>query len=194
MRLGHERIESRALHRRRLPHCYPEGRTLFLTFCLAGAVPKNLYPPPDAPNAGQAFAWMDRYLDHTRKGPFYLRRPEVAEAVVETLHYCQCSLAYFELDSFVVMPNHVHLLVNPHVSPTILLRSLKSYSARQANRLIGRSGPFWQRESYDHVVRNEKELCGIRAYIENNPVRALLARKPGDYPYSSAYERIKKNA
>ena len=172
-----------------MPHFYPEGRTLFLTFCLQGAIPKDLYPPPDAPNAGEAFVWMDRYLDRTRKGPFYLRRPDVAESVVASIRYCDEKLGYYRLDSFVVMPNHVHLLVEPLTHPTVFLRSLKSYSGKQANRLAGLSGPFWQPETYDHAVRSGLELNRIRAYIENNPVRAMLASRPEDYPYSSAYDR-----
>jgi REP element-mobilizing transposase RayT len=175
-----------------LPHFYPEGHTLFVTFCLQGAVPKSLYPPPTAHNAGQAFAWMDRYLDTTRKGPFYLRRADVAGVVVKAIHFCEQPLQYYKLDSFVVMPNHVHLLVDPLVRPTPFLRTLKSHSAKESNRLLGRSGPFWQAESYDHVVRNEGELSRIRAYIEDNPVRALLAGVPHEYPYSSAHERFRQ--
>ena len=75
--------------------------------------------------------------------------------------------------------NHVHSLVVPHISPTRFLQSLKSYTARQVNKLLGRTGePFWQRESYDHWVRNETERRRIIAYIENNPVKAGLVNVP----------------
>jgi REP element-mobilizing transposase RayT len=85
------------------------------------------------------------------------------------------------------MANHVHLLIRPKITPDHLLKSLKGASARFANRLLGRTGePFWQKESYDHWVRNQSEFEKIRAYIENNPVRAGLVRSPQDFPRSSA--------
>jgi len=85
------------------------------------------------------------------------------------------------------MANHVHLLIHPLISPDRLLKSLKGASARHANRLLGRTGePFWQKESYDHWVRNPAEFEKIRVYIENNPVKAGLVRKPQDFPWSSA--------
>jgi len=85
------------------------------------------------------------------------------------------------------MANHVPLLILPKIDPSHLLKSLKGATAREANRLLGRTGePFWQKESYDHWVRNQAEFSRIRAYIENNPVKAGLVRTPEDYPWSSA--------
>ena len=83
-----------------------------------------------------------------------------------------------------------HLLVVPYISPTRFLQSLKSYTAQQANKLLGRTGePFWQRESYDHWVRDETERRRIISYIENNPVKAGLVNSPRKYPWSSATVR-----
>jgi hypothetical protein len=63
-------------------------------------------------------------------------------------------------------------------------------TAKRANLLLQRSGEaFWQDESYDHLVRNGEEFRRIKRYIENNPVRALLARTPQDYRWSSAFGR-----
>ena len=88
------------------------------------------------------------------------------------------------------MANHVHLLVVPYISPTRFLQSLKSYTPQQANKLLGRTGePFWQRESYDHWVRDETERRRIISYIENNPVKAGLVNSPRKYPWSSATVR-----
>jgi putative transposase len=85
------------------------------------------------------------------------------------------------------MPNHVHLLVTPHVSLSKLLASLKGATARRANLLLGRTGErFWQDESYDHLVRTEEELQRIAWYIESNPVMAGLAARAEDYEWSSA--------
>jgi putative transposase len=89
------------------------------------------------------------------------------------------------------MPNHVHLLLTPQVAPSRLLQSLKGCTAREANRILGRTGePFWQRESYDHWVRDAAEFERIRRYIENNPVKARLAVRESDYLWSSVVPGI----
>ena len=85
------------------------------------------------------------------------------------------------------MANHVHVLIHPHVDPSRLLKSLKGATAREANELLGRTGEsFWQKESYDHWVRDQAEFERIRLYIENNPVKAGLVNAPERYPWSSA--------
>ena len=94
--------------------------------------------------------------------------------------------ATIRLHAFVVMPNHVHLLLTPQVEVPKLLRSLKGITAKRANQALGLTGAFWQEESYDHVVRNGKEFDSIRGYIEENPVRAGLAAVAEAYPWSSA--------
>src|SRR5258706_5390153 len=85
------------------------------------------------------------------------------------------------------MSNHVHVLLLPKISPSKLLQALKGATAREANRVLGRTGEtFWQAESYDHWVRDESEWKRIVAYIENNPVRAGLVARAEDYAWSSA--------
>jgi len=85
------------------------------------------------------------------------------------------------------MPNHVHLLILPQVPVPVVTRGLKSWTARQANQVLGREGqPFWQGESYDHWARNPKERDRIRRYIEENPVQAGLATSLELWPWSSA--------
>ena len=87
------------------------------------------------------------------------------------------------------MPNHVHLLVLPEVSPRQFMQTLKGFTAREANKVLGRTGePFWQREYYDHWVRDAKEHAKIISYIENNPVQAGLVQSPEDYRWSSAWQ------
>ena len=69
------------------------------------------------------------------------------------------------------------------------MKSLKGFTAHEANRVLGRTGePFWQRESYDHWVRNEEEWRRIAGYIENNPVKAGLVAVAEEYPWESAHE------
>lgn len=172
--------------RRRLPHAYPEGKWLFVTWHLHGSLPHGRYPPPHKASAGKALVWMDQYLDQASTGPLFLKQPELAKLVVECLHK-GAALGHYELGAFVVMANHVHALLLPRIAPSRLLQTLKGFSAREANRRLGRTGdPFWQAESYDHWVRDEEEYRRIASYIENNPRKAGLVERAEDYLWSSA--------
>jgi len=176
-----------SFHSRHLPHWQPEGAPLFITWCLHGSVPRNRFPPPDL-SAGHAFVWMDRYLDQATFGPTWLKREDIAQMVFDCLHYAAGNLRHFDLHAGVVMPNHVHVLVTPIIAPSKLLQSVKGFSAREANKILERTGvPFWQAESYDHWVRDDKEFGRISRYIEENPVRAGLVATAEDYRWSSAY-------
>ena len=74
------------------------------------------------------------------------------------------------------------------------MQTLQGYTAREANRLLRRTGqPFWQAESYDHAVRDERESDRIKGYIENNPVKAGLVANPEDYLWSSAARKAEMN-
>lgn len=70
------------------------------------------------------------------------------------------------------------------------MHSLKSYTAKAANTLLGLHGSFWQSESYDHWVRDEEELERIVLYINHNPVKAGLADRPHLWPFGSARDRF----
>jgi REP element-mobilizing transposase RayT len=131
---------------------------------------------------------MDRELDTGRAGPLFLKRDAIANVVAVSL-YRGVELGHYELASFVIMANHVLVLLLPKVDVSRLMKSLKGCTSRHANRLLGRTGtPFWQKESYDHWVRNDVECKRIAGYIENNPVRAGLVPQAGDYRWSSAFE------
>jgi REP element-mobilizing transposase RayT len=132
---------------------------------------------------------MDRYLDTTRLGPMYLAQESLAGIVVASLHR-GALLGHYELGANVVMSNHGHVLLLPRISPSNLIQSLTGATAREANRVLGRTGEtFWQAESYDHWVRDEKEWERIAAYIENNPVKAGLIQRAEDFCCSSVAER-----
>ncbi|HZM09909.1 MAG TPA: transposase [Candidatus Limnocylindrales bacterium] len=137
-----------SFHSRHLPHWQPEGAPLFITWCLHGSVPRNRFPPPGL-TAGHAFVWMDRYLDQATFGPTWLKREDIAQMVFDCLHYAADNLRHFDLHAGVVMPNHVHVLLTPIITASKLLQSVKGFSAREANKILGRTGePFWQAESY----------------------------------------------
>jgi putative transposase len=122
---------------------------------------------------------MDRLLDRGACGPLYLRRPEIAELVVEALRAGERTFHRYQLHAFVVMPNHEHLLVTPKVVATQWLAPLKGFTAYRANELLGSRGcAFWQDESYDHLVRHDAQFERIRSYIEENPATAVWSPKP----------------
>ena len=170
----------------RLPQIYPEGKALFVTFHLHGSLPPHLAVPPAKFTAGEAFVWIDRHLDGGSWGNKYLMRPEIAGIVRDALLRGEDE-SHYKLESWVIMSNHVHILIWPQIPPPRLLQSLKGVTAREANIVLNRTGePFWQKESYDHWVRDEQELKRIGAYIENNPVKAGLVSKAEEYEWSSA--------
>jgi len=109
---------------------------------------------------------MDRILDRTVSEPVFLQRPEIAQLVLGSLRDGQIRFHRYELHAFVIMPNHVHLLATPPVTARHWLGPLKGLTAHEANRILGRTGPFWQAESYDHPVRDRREFGPIHGYIE----------------------------
>src|ERR1051326_6692051 len=135
-----------SLFRRRLPHAYPQGKWLFVTWHLHGSLPHGMYPPPSKASAGQAFVWMDRYLDRASAGPLFLQQTTIARIVIDSLHK-GVALGHYDLAAWVVMANHVHILLLPKINPSRLLQSMKGFTAREANRALNRTGePFWQAE------------------------------------------------
>jgi len=175
------------LYRRHLPHRYEIGQPVFVTWRLHDSLPPGRAFPPEALTSGQAFAVFDRLLDNARTGPLYLRQEAIAQMVVEAIQFSTRELNRCALHAFVVMANHVHLLMSPYVPLPAVTESLKSYTGRRANQILGRLGsPFWQEESYDHFGRGDREFKHIRAYIEENPVRAGLVREPAEFRWSSA--------
>jgi REP element-mobilizing transposase RayT len=131
---------------------------------------------------------MDRLLDRAANGPSFLRRPDIAGLVATALRDGEHRFGRYQLHAFVVMPNHVHVLVTPHVVATRWLGPLKGFSAHLANRILGHVGqPFWQDESYDHLIRCDAEFGRIQAYIEQNPVTAGLVGAAEEFRWSSAH-------
>ena len=122
----------------------------------------------------------------------WLKRPKVAACFVDTLLVAEKTWELCDLFAWVVMSNHVHVLLSPHGPLQDVTRAVKKTSARQANLILARTGrPFWQEESYDHWVRDGKEFDRIVGYIEWNPVRAGLVERAEDWPWSSAFPRFR---
>jgi REP element-mobilizing transposase RayT len=79
------------------------------------------------------------------------------------------------------MPNHVHLVCTPiqkdereYYSLSAIMHKIKRFTARDANKILERTGDFWQHENWDHVVRDDGEKKRIIAYILDNPIKAGL--------------------
>ena len=91
------------------------------------------------------------------------------------------------LDAYVIMPDHVHLLIRPTQGNTLakIMQGLKGYTAMELNKIMKRKGSFWQDENFDHLIRNGADWLDKFEYIHNNPVKAGLVENPEDYPYSS---------
>ena len=132
------------------------------------------------------FAKFDTLLDGNTTGPRWLADSRVAEIVAEAIHFRD--KRQYGLLAFTIMPNHVHIVCtvgrpdwasykSRHKSSTTLsdiLENLKWYTALKCNRILERTGQFWQHESYDHVIRDGEELERTLWYVLYNPVRAKL--------------------
>ncbi len=144
----------------------------------------------------QWFQKFEKTLDSAESGPVWLKDDRIAKTVAESLHYRDGKVDC--LDAYCIMSNHVHVVFTPLVMQSSktdvvnsaentaqmkdlpynplssIMNSLKGYTARKANLLLGRSGVFWQQESYDHVIRDASEWQRIITYVLNNPVKAGL--------------------
>jgi putative DNA methylase len=178
--------------RRNLPHWHPEGKSIFITWRLYGSLPASLMRKRRtgrnacATNTGREFVRLDAALDAAKRGPLWLANPEFADyAEYPIVHGAE--LGRYQLHSYVVMPNHVHILLDPYVPLAKISGPLKGVAACDINARLGRTGkPLWQDESFDHWIRNSAEFERIRQYIEWNPVRAGLVARPEDWKWSSA--------
>jgi REP element-mobilizing transposase RayT len=147
-----------SFHRRRLPHWVPDQAIVFVTWRLAGS------PAPKFP-AGERF----------ESGPLWLRDPRIANMLANSLVYGEAVRRFYCLHASVIMPNHVHAVIEPRTSMPAVMRWLKGRTGRVANRMLERVGaPFWQDESFDHWVRTPEELRYLIGYVEDNPVNAGL--------------------
>lgn len=174
-----------------LPHFDAPGTRQFITYRLADALP-----------AARRREWeiflkleddmekqrrIETYLDHGL-GECHLRNPRIASLVQENLWHHD-GLKY-RLLAWVIMPNHVHVLTEIWQVPMgEILKSWKSYTAKAANKLLGRSGIFWEEDYFDRYLRDDEHYRQVVRYIENNPTRAGLVKSPEDWLWSSARYR-----
>ncbi len=177
---------------RRLPHWKKDGAIYWITFRLADAIPRDKrrtfqdarkrwlkrHPEPWTDVEWKEYnrrfdekieSWLDAGM-----GSRALARVDAREAVKN------CLLRFdgerHRLHAAVIMPTHVHLLMEPLGGHDLsrILQGIKGASAREINKLMGVTGTFWLDESYDHIVRSEKQYWRFVGYIVENPTRAGL--------------------
>ena len=177
-----------AFTRRHLPHWIPEEAAVFVTWRLAGSLPPKveILGLHTSPNCA-------RVTDDTNRssvplpGPTWLQDPRVADVVVNALLYGETVRRFYQLHAWVVMPNHVHAILQPHTAMPAIMRWLKGRTGRVANQILGRTGKaFWQDESFDHWIRSVEELRDLIEYVENNPLETGFVEVKEQWRWSSA--------
>ena len=184
--IGFDEFAEIDIARRNLPHWQQAGKTYFVTFRLADSIPATKLselederrvwlkanPEPWTAEQSQAYyerfsAKIDEWLD-AGSGSCMLKDERAAKFVADALIHFDGER--YDLGAWVIMPNHVHVVVTPRDGHHIgdILHSWKSFTAHKINELLGRTGRFWQHESYDHIVRNERALYKIEEYIDRN--------------------------
>jgi REP element-mobilizing transposase RayT len=171
-----------------LPHRDEPGLTQFVTFRLIDSFPESLRSEwehilkiEDGRGRRQE---LEGYLDRGR-GECYLRRPEIAQKVEDALRLFHGER--YELQAWVVMPNHVHVLFRVKSAPMAeILESWKKHTAQKVNRLLRRRGQFWQTNYWDTFMRDERHTQRTIRYIESNPTKAKLVLDPKEWSWSSA--------
>ncbi len=137
--------------------------------------------------------WLDAGM-----GCCALRHPSLAEVVQETL--LKFDAQRYRLLAWCIMPNHVHVLLQPDESLSRILQSWKSYTGRWALahnhelnlRIPGKA--LWMREAWDRFIRDASHMRNVEKYIRENPVKAGLCRRPEDWPWSNASHDVPGNA
>ncbi len=169
-----------------LPHVKAEGGQYFVTFRLVDSLPAGVLKQLATVPEKQRSKKVEEFLDAAH-GECWLGKSNVAEVMRQTL--LKFHGERYHLHAWVIMPNHVHLLIEPVGNNALsdILQGIKSVSAHQANALLAREGEFWQSESYDHLIRDDDDRARCADYIAQNPVKAGLAKNAAEFEFSSAY-------
>jgi REP element-mobilizing transposase RayT len=185
-----------------LPHWELAGATYSVTFRVHGSLPAEVVDrlheerrriaraigggrPLTAIEEMHLGAYMERRYDdalHDNVSIAPLANRDVADALARTLTFFEGER--YRLEAWSIMPNHVHTVCTPLAAHTIanILHSWKSFSSNRLQEILGTSGVFWDREYYDRIVRDERDLADTVEYVLRNPEKAGL--RP--WPWTSA--------
>ena len=174
-----------------LPHCDHESFTQFITYRLHDFLPRAcLDRLARNPNLSERRRSLETYLD-SGYGSCLLRTSENAELVIE--NWLRFHGKRYLLHAWCVMPNHVHVLVEPlgNYSTEQIVHSWKSYTAKRLlNRCdfasVSDKRRVWQTEYFDRYIRDARHFAMARSYIHSNPVKAGLVAKAEDWKWNSA--------
>jgi REP element-mobilizing transposase RayT len=177
-----------------LPH-YDGGEELpqSVTFRLADSVPEHLLirwenelrGRPETTRELELYRLIETFLD-TGYGACHLGKPDVAQLVEDALLHFDGPR--YLMHAWVVMPNHVHALFTPTRGWSLsdISQSWKSFTSKEANKLLGRTGRFWQGDYFDRYIRDGGHFNDVLDYIERNPVKAGLSETPEEWTFGSA--------
>lgn len=188
-----------------LPH-FDSGKVVqSVTFRLADSLPQEklrileeqLAKMPKINAERERRTSIEQWLD-AGMGCCVLGQPEIA-ALVQNALFQFDGERYF-LIAWCIMPNHVHVLLEPKISLPSILQSWKSWTGKNARikaQELGLAVPaqgFWMREYWDRFIRNEEHFQQVICYIHENPVKAGLCSSPEEWRWSSVWERQPGNA
>jgi putative transposase len=165
-----------------LPHFDSPEAVQFITFRLADSLPGVIKGLRLDDNILQR---LDQELD-IGLGACWLQQPEISSLIEGALlHFDE---GRYRLLAWCIMPNHVHVVIEILDRPSLseIVGSWKSFTAKQANAKLGRSGSFWHADYFDRYMRNEDHLTRTIEYVEYNPVKAGLVEVASIWPWSSA--------
>jgi REP element-mobilizing transposase RayT len=185
---------TRSFHRRNLPHLYYNEGQYFITYRLANSIlgslseeigakfgcPKNRHTEDEL-----LVKCYSSLPDESGQVNNLLQLPEIAEIVRGTIIYPEGK--DYKLICYCIMPDHVHLvfeLLPQNKGISKIMQSVKRISARESNKILNREGKFWQDESYDRLIRDERELYFTVKYVLLNPVQAGLTDNWQDWKYT----------
>jgi putative transposase len=171
-----------------MPHCDLPGVTQFVTLRLHDSMPASRRGEWEAllqlEDSRERRTKLEEYLDRGLGG-CPLREPAIAELAENALRFFDGQR--YQLQAWVIMPNHIHVLVDIWETPLDKIdKSWKQFIALRANRLLGQAGKFWEREYWDTLIEDEEHRRKATRYIEANPVKALFVREARDWRWSSA--------
>jgi putative DNA methylase len=176
------------------PHFDLPNLVQAITFRLADSLPqtvleemaRELAAYPETKRQTERERRIAAHLD-AGHGACWLKDARVATLVENALLHFDGQR--YRLLAWCVMPNHVHALVETKEGFPLseVVHSWKSFTANEANKILGRIGDFWQREYHDRFIRDDDHYRNAVFYIENNPVRAGLAKGAETWRYSSAW-------
>ena len=179
-----------------LPHLDQPDMIQSITFRLADSVPAKVVAawkeelqltggPTDNSRLVEVHERIERYADEGH-GECWLRDERIAQLVEDALLHFDGTR--YRLLEWVIMPNHVHVLIETVAGFPLdgVVHSWKSFTAKQANRILGRSGTFWATDYWDRYIRNDKHLAAAREYIHQNPVKAGLVQRAHEWRWGSA--------